>query len=115
MKGNIKTNISVADDVIPVIAGISATSVEGVYSLSNNITSKALGFIPSNKLKNGIIILKDKDGNNLDISINIVLKDGYDIREVCEKIQEKVKESIESMLDLKVKNVAVRVAQINMV
>ena len=115
MREHIKTNINVADDVIPVIAGISATSVEGVASLSNNVTSKALSFIPSNKLKNGILIVKDNDGNNLEITISIILKDGYDIREVCEQVQEKVKEAIESMLDLKVKNVTVRVAQINMV
>ena len=63
----------------------------------------------------GLEVILDNDGNNLEITISIILKDGYDIREVCEQVQEKVKEAIESMLDLKVKNVTVRVAQINMV
>lgn len=108
-----KNKIQIADDVMAIIAGIATTQVDGVVSMGEGITFKAMPFIGSKSLKKGIVIEKDQNGDNLDIKITIVLKQGADIRNTCKNIQEKVKESIESMLDIKVKKVAVRVAKID--
>lgn len=108
-----KNKVQIADDVMAIIAGIATTQVDGVVSMGEGITFKAMPFIGSKSLKKGIVIEKDQDGDNLDIKITIVLKQGADIRKTCKSIQEKVKESIESMLDIKVKKVAVRVAKID--
>ena len=109
---NIKTDIKVADDTIAMIAGIAATSVPGVASLGEGMTFKALPFIGSNSLKKGVVIEKDEKGNNI-AKLTIVIEQGKDIKKTCTNIQEKVKESIESMLDLNVKEVVVRVAKVN--
>ncbi len=113
MIGNIKTDVKVADDTILMIAGIAATSVKGVSALGEGVTFKALPFIGSNSLKKGIVIEKDENGDNIKANITIVIDNGVDIKSICTNIQEKVKESIESMLDLKVKQVSVRVAKVN--
>ena len=110
---SIKTDVKVADDTIAMIVGIATTSVKGVASLGDGVTFKALPFIGSNSLKKGVVIEKDENGNNIVINIAIVLEQGMDIKKTCINIQEKVKESIESMLDLNVKKVVVRVAKIN--
>lgn len=110
---NIKTDVKIADDTINMIAGIAATSVKGVAALGEGVTFKALPFIGSNSLKKGIVIEKDENGNNIKANITIVIDNGVDIKSICTSIQEKVKESIESMLDLKVKQVSVRVAKVN--
>ena len=110
---SIKTDVKVADDTILMIAGIAATSVEGVTALGEGVTFKALPFIGSNSLKQGILIEKDENGDNIVVNVTIVIATGVDIKKTCINIQEKVKESIESMLDLKVKEVSVRVAKIN--
>lgn len=107
-----KNNVQIADDVLSIIAGIATTSVDGVVSMGEGITFKAMSFIGTKSLKKGVVVEKDAKGDNLKISITIVLKQGADIRKTCTAIQEKVKESIESMLDLKVKEVKVRVAKI---
>ena len=47
MDSRIKTDIKIADDSILLIAGIAATSVEGVAALGEGLTFKALPFIGS--------------------------------------------------------------------
>ena len=110
---NIKTDIKVADDTISMIAGIAATQVQGVASLGEGVTFKALPFIGTSSLKKGVIIEKADNGNNIVAKITIVLSGNADLKATCTNVQEKVKESIESMLDLDVKEVIVRVAKIN--
>lgn len=109
---SIKTDIKVADDTIAMIVGIATTSVKGVASLGEGVTFKALPFIGSNSLKKGVVIEKD-DRDDIVINVTIVIEQGADLKKTCINIQEKVKESVESMLDLKVKKVTVRVAKIN--
>lgn len=110
---SIKTDVKVADDTIAVIAGIAATSTEGVASLGEGLTFTALPFIGSNSLKKGVEIEKVANGKRLIVKVTIVIKQGADIKKTCTNIQEKVKESIESMLDLNVKEVIVRVAKVD--
>lgn len=110
---SVKTDIKVADDTILMIAGIAATGVKGVAALGEGVTFKALPFIGSNSLKKGIVVEKDENGDNIMVSVTIVIENGVDIKSICTSIQEKVKESIESMLDIKVKKVSVRVAKVN--
>ena len=113
MSNSIKTEVKVADDTILMIAGIATTSVEGVAALGEGVTFKAMPFIGSNSLKKGILISKDENGDNIVVNVTIVLSSGADLKKTCMNIQEKVKESIESMLDLNVKQVTIRVAKIN--
>ena len=98
---SIKTDVKVADDTILMIAGIAATSVKGVAALGEGVTFKALPFIGSNSLKKGIVIEKDENDDNIVVNVTIVIENGADIKKTCLNIQEKVKESIESMLDFK--------------
>lgn len=107
----IKSNTKIADDVIPMIAGIAATNVDGVVSMGEGITFKAMSFIGSKSLKKGIEIINDGKGSIL-CKLTVVIKQGMEIRKVCTNIQEKVKEALESMLDVKVKQVIVRVAKV---
>lgn len=109
----IKHSVVVADDVFSVIAGIAATGVEGVASMGEGITMNAMSFIGSNSLKKGVTIEKDEYGKGINVKLTVVLNNNVDLKKVCENIQEKVKEAIESMLDINVKEVAVRVAKID--
>ena len=113
MDSRIKTDIKIADDSILLIAGIAATSVEGVAALGEGLTFKALPFIGSGSLKKGVTIEKDEQGKNIKVMVTIVIKQGADIKSTCVSIQEKVKESIEQMLDLNVKEVVGRVAKVD--
>lgn len=108
----IKSNVKIADDVVAVISAIAGTSVEGVVTIGDNITEKTAKTASSNLLKNGIEIIKDADNKNVVVKINVVLKQGDDLTKICFKVQEKVKESIESMLDINVSEVSVRIVKV---
>ena len=58
-------------------------------------------------------MIEKDDRDDIVINVTIVIEQGADLKKTCINIQEKVKESVESMLDLKVKKVTVRVAKIN--
>lgn len=109
----IKNNVQVADDVILSIISLAATNVDGVDSIGEGITFKAMPFIGSNNLKQSVTVEKDDNGDNLIVSIKVVLKQGANLKSVCNTIQEKIKESIESMLDLNVEKVQVKVTKIS--
>ena len=108
LTNDIKHNIQIADDCMSVITGISATSVDGVANLGNGLTKKILPFLDGNNLKKGIEIKKTNEG--LSVNVSITIKNNYDISKVCTSVQEKVKEALESMLDLHVKEVSVNVS-----
>lgn len=108
-----KKDIKIADDVINMIAGIAATSVDGVLSLGEGMTFKNIPFIGTKSLKKGITILRNDEDNEIIIKTIISLKNGSDVKKTCVNVQEKIKESIESMLDIKVREVVVKVAKIN--
>ena len=101
------SNVQIADDCMAVIAGISATSVEGVSHLSGGMTKNILPFMETNSLKKGILI--EKNENGIEIKLGVIIKQGYDVKTVCTKIQEKILESLESMLDIEVNSISIKV------
>ncbi len=101
------SNVQIADDCMAVIAGISATSVEGVSHLSGGMTKSILPFMETNSLKKGISI--EKTENGIEIKLGVVIKQGYDIQSTCTLIQEKILESLESMLDIEVSSIDIKV------
>lgn len=109
---NVISNIVIADEVMSVIVGIAATGVDGVLSLGEGITFKAMSFIGTNSLKKGVVIEKDEKNGSLSVKVSVVLRQGLEIKKVCLNIQEKIKEAIESMLDFKVNEVIVRVSKV---
>lgn len=109
----IKSKVNVADDTISVISGIAATQVPGVLAMGDGVTFNVLPFISRNNLKKGVEIVKDENTGELTIKLTIVLKDGENLKKVSANVQEKVKESVEQMLDLTVAKVIVRVAKVD--
>lgn len=107
-----KTDVRMADDVINEIAGIAATSVKGVACLGEGLTFKNIHFTGTKNLKKGIKIVENDDGS-ITVKLTVTLKNGVEIKKTSSSIQEKIKESIESMLDLKVRDVVVKVAKID--
>ena len=107
-----KTDVKIADDVINIIAGIAATSVKGVACLGEGLTFKNLHVIGTRNLKKGIKVIQNDDGS-ITVKLTVTLKNGVAIKKISSSIQEKIKESIESMLDISVRNVVVKVAKVD--
>lgn len=102
--------IIIADEVIAVITGLAAMEVEGVASLAGNATRELISKIGIKTLSKGVKVDVLQDVVTIDAALN--LKYGYNIKTVSQKVQEKVKAAVENMTGLKVADVNIRVAGI---
>ena len=107
---NNRGEIIIADEVIAVITGLAAMEVEGVASLAGNATRELISKIGIKTLSKGVKVDVLEDVVTIDAALN--LKYGFNIKTVSEKVQEKVKVAVENMTGLKVADVNIRVAGI---
>ena len=110
---NNRGEIIVADEVIAVITGLAAMEVEGDASMAGNATRELISKIGIKSLSKGVKVDVLEDVVTVDAALN--LKYGYNVKDVSVKVQEKVKVAIENMTGLKVADVNVRVAGIEVV
>lgn len=110
MANEVKSKVNISEDVIGMIAGVAATSIDGVKSVSGGFTKNKMSFMNGKNIKDGIEI--EGNGKGLKVSLSLVLKSSANLQSTCMKVQEKVKESLEGMMDVVVKDVIVRVDNI---
>ena len=101
-------NIQVADEVVCIVAGLAATEVEGVECMSGNITNELVGKLGMKNLSKGVTV--EITDNTAVVYVSVILKYGYSIPEVSQKIQERITNSIETMTGLTVGEVNVKIA-----
>lgn len=105
--------VSFATEVVATIAGLAATEVEGVASMS----SQSGGFADMFSRKNSRNFTKgvriDLNDNRVTVDITIVVDYGSPVPEVARGIQENVKKAIETMSGLDVHAVDVHVTGVS--
>lgn len=102
--------VQIADDVVAIIAGLAATEVDGVAAMYGNITNELVSKLGMKNLSKGVKAVVTEGCVNIDLALNV--KFGYNIKEVSVKVQEKVKNAIETMTGLEVICVNIRIANI---
>lgn len=107
--GNIG-RVQISDQVVSVIAGIAATEVEGVAALVGNITNEIVSRMGIKNLSKGVKVEMAEDTVLVKVTLDLLY--GYNIPEVCVKVQERVVSSIETMTGLTVAKVDVCVSDI---
>ncbi len=100
--------IVVEDEVVAVIAGLAAMEVEGVSSTAGNATKDIISKLGKKTLSKGVNV--DILEGVVTIAMVLNLKYGYNIMDISGKVQEKVKVAVENMTGLKVADVNIRVA-----
>lgn len=102
-----------ATDVVATIAGLAATEVEGVASMSSPASGLADMFSrkTTRNFTKGVRI--DLDDNQVTADITIVVEYGSPVPDVARGIQENVKKAIETMTGLTVRSVDVHVSGIS--
>ena len=109
---NMTGEVKIADEVVAIIAGLAATEVSGVDSMAGNITNELVGKLGMKNLSKGVKVDVTEEHVSVDLSLN--MKYGYNIPEVSEKVQEKVKSAIENMTGLTVLDVNIKIAGVNL-
>jgi uncharacterized alkaline shock family protein YloU len=103
--------IEIAPEVIQIISGIAASSVEGVIGLSGGTAANINQLLGRKNLKKGIHV---DLGEQLAVDLSIVVQYGFNIPELGRKVQEEVKQAIENMTGLQVDQVSVKISGIKM-
>ncbi len=100
--------VKIADDVVAMIAGMAATEIEGVASMTGNITNELMSKVGMKNLAKGVkVSVLDRV---VTVDLAITMEYGYNIPATCRKIQDKVKAAIENMTGLEVSDVNIRIA-----
>lgn len=105
-------SVKIANDVVAMIAGLAATEVNGVSAMAGNITNELMGKVGMKKQMKGVKVdILDK---TVSVELAVNLEYGFNIPTTCSKVQEKVKNAIETMTGLEVADVNIRIVGINM-
>ena len=109
-KVDFKGDIKISDSVVASIAGLAASENDGVDSLSGNLTNEIVAKFGIKNNSKGVKLEINQGSVVADIYVNVIY--GFSIPDVSAKVQEKVKQAIESMTGLSVVGVNVRIVGI---
>ena len=104
--------ISFADDVVAVIAGLATIEVDGVVAMSGGMADGFAEMLGRKNLTRGVKV--EVGASEAAIDLDIIARYGVAIPEVARKVQENVKKEVEMMTGLDVVEVNVNVLGISM-
>ncbi len=102
--------VKISNEVVAVIAGLAASEVEGVVSLAGGIAEGWSELLGKKNLARGVKV--EVGEKQAAVDLNVVIKYGSVIPEVCSKVQENVKRAIAVMTGLEVVEVNVHVTSV---
>lgn len=104
-------SIHISDEVVASIAALAATEVEGVSALSAGSGVDIGEWLGRKNLTKGVRVTKEDSAVFLDVSLLVCY--GFAIPSVARHVQETVKDAVESMTGLAVKEVGVHVCGVS--
>lgn len=105
------SSVRISDDVVATIAGIAATEVDGVAGMSGGFASDLGEVFGKKNLSKGVRVQVGEKEAAVDLFI--VVEFGVRIPDVATRVQENVKQAVESMTGLDVVEVNVHVQGIS--
>lgn len=102
--------ITIADEVVSTVAGLAASEVDGVSTLSGGWSTDLVEKLGKKNLGKGIKVEVNEGTTSIDISVTV--KYGYAIPVVAETVQQEVKQAVETMTGLTVAAVNVNVVSV---
>jgi uncharacterized alkaline shock family protein YloU len=104
--------VRIADDVVAVIAGLAAMKTEGVAGMSGGMAEGLAKRVSGKNATRGVHV--EVGEWEAAIDLRIIVEYGQKIHEVCRRLQEEVKDAVETMTGLKVVEVTVKVEGVAM-
>jgi uncharacterized alkaline shock family protein YloU len=104
-------DILIADDVVATIAGLAALETEGVAAMSGGLSEGISKRLSGKNAQLGVSV--EVGQVETAIHLRVILHYGATIQDVCQFLQDNVKDAVESMTGLRVVEVNVRVEGIS--
>ena len=105
--------VLITDDVVAVVAGVAAMEVPGVAGMSGGIVGDVAEILGRRNLTKGVKV--EVGEIEAAIDLYVIIEYGYRIPEVSWKMQETVKEAVESMTGLSVVEVNIHVQGVSVI
>lgn len=99
--------IRIHRNVVASIASIAATEIEGVKRIGGDLKSGILELIGKKSLS-AIKVFIDKNGE-IRVEAPLIIKYGFNIPDIANKVQENVRNALEKMTNLSVKDININV------
>lgn len=99
--------IRIADDVVAVIAGLTASKCPGIASMSGGITEGLAKRVSGKNVTKGVQV--EVGQVEAAIDLRVIVEYGVAIHDVCRQLQQEVKDAVENMTGLRVVEVNVKV------
>lgn len=99
--------IKIHKNVIASISTLAAGEIEGVKYVGTNSKNGILGLI-SKKLLSHIKVEIDKN-DEVEVEIPLVIKYGHNIPDIANKVQENVRNALEKMTNLSIRDININV------
>ena len=106
-----KDKITIADEVIATIAGIAASGVRDVTSMSGNIADGIAGMLGKKNFGKGVKV--ETGEKEVIIDLSVIVEYGCKIHYVEQEIQKSVREAVEEMTGMDVVEVNVHIVGVN--
>ncbi|RKD27877.1 Uncharacterized conserved protein YloU, alkaline shock protein (Asp23) family [Caminicella sporogenes DSM 14501] len=103
--------VKISDEVVGTIAGLAAAEVEGIYSMSGGLAGNISDLLGRKSLSKGVKVEVGEEEAAIDLYV--IVDYGVKIPDVAWKVQEKVKNAIETMTGLRVVEVNIHVQGVN--
>lgn len=103
--------IKIADDVVAITSSIATSEIEGIAGMSGGIAEGFNQILGKNNLTKGVKV--NINENEVEIDLYVIVEYGIKIPDVAWKVQENVKQNVESTTGLKVMSVNIHVQGVN--
>ena len=100
-------NMMITDEAIAVMAGVAASEVKGVASMSGGFAGGIAEVFGRRNLSKGVKVVTKNDVTTVDLYV--IVKYGYRIPDLAYEIQENVKATIESLSGISVDAVNIHI------
>lgn len=105
--------VNIQEQVIAQVAGMAATSIDGVSGLKGNVADNLKAFLGEEGYP-GSVATRVHEDRTARITLHVAIEYGYPIQEVARQLQATVKEEIETMTGLHVVGVDVYVTDLTL-
>ena len=107
-----ENNVKIADEVVAVVSGVAAMEVEGVAGMSSTLVGGIAELLGKKNLSKGVKITMGE--GYTEIEVFIIVDYGCKMPDVGAAVQQRVKETVESMTGLNVIAVNVNIEGIKL-
>lgn len=102
-------NLSISQEAITDLVSLAAKEIDGVVLIQQDAPSQIMNFLKRRPLE----AVKFEEGSEgLILNLNVILQNGYQITDIAQKIQENIKNALETMLQIPVSIVNIRIVGI---